>query len=158
MAAADQHRIKAAEFHARAHSEATPQMRVQYENLAKAHLRLAAQADLSERFEVVDGLCRELGCIGAKSKRVPYEPPRPRSRLAMPSEQNSSEKRTAKLGNVLYWLGRTIAALIVGVAIALYVNEGSARSDDLPKVGFLILIAAIVWAIGHACRYALAGR
>jgi len=25
-------------------------------------------------------------------------------------------------------------------------------------VGFLILIAAIVWAIGHACRYALAGR
>ena len=156
MAAADQHRIKAAEFHARAHSEATPQMRVQYENLAKAHLRLAAQADLSERFEVVDGLCRELGGIGAKSKRVPYEPPRPRSRLAMPSEQNSSEKRTAKLGNVLCWFGCIIAALIVGVAIALYVNEGSARSDDLTKVGFLILMAAIVWAIGHACRFVLA--
>src|SRR5215467_592809 len=156
MAAADQHRIKAAEFHARAHSEATPQMRVQYENLAKAHLRLAAQADLSERFEVVDGLCRELGGIGAKSKRVPYEPPWPRSRLAMPSEQNSSEKRTAKLGNVLCWFGCIIAALIVGVAIALYVNEGSARSDDLPKVGFLILMAAIVWAIGHACRFVLA--
>jgi formate/nitrite transporter FocA (FNT family) len=74
----------------------------------------------------------------------------------MQTERTSSGKRTAKLGNVLYWLGCIIAALIVGVAIALYVNEGSARSDDLPKVGFLILIAAIVWAIGHACRFVLA--
>ena len=137
MTAGDQHRIKAAEFHARAQSEAKPQMRVQYENLAKAHLRLAAQADLSERFEVVDGLCRELGGIGAKSKRVPYEPPRPRSRLAMPSEQNSSEKRTAKLGNVLCWFGCIIAALIVGVAIALYVNEGSRGATIYPRWVFL---------------------
>jgi len=156
MAAGDQHRIKATEFHARAQSEAKPQMRVQYENLAKAHLRLAAQADVSERFEVVDDLCRELGGIGARSKRVPYEAPRPRSRLAIQTERNTSEMRTAKLGNVLYWLGRIIAALIVGVAIALYVNEASARSDNLPEVGFLILIAAIVWAIGHACRFVLA--
>src|SRR5215813_8821147 len=155
MAAGDQHRIKATEFHARAQSEAKPQMRVQYENLAKAHLRLAAQADVSERFEVVDDLCRELGGIGARSKRVPYEAPRPRS-LAIQTERNTSEMRTAKLGNVLYWLGRIIATLIVGVAIALYVNEASARSDNLPEVGFLILIAAIVWAIGHACRFVLA--
>jgi hypothetical protein len=60
-------------------------------------------------------------------------------------------------GNVLYWIGCIIAALIVGVAIALYVNEGSARSDDLPMVGFLILIAAIVWTIGRVCRHVLAG-
>src|SRR5262252_7395534 len=125
MTAGDQHRIKAAEFHARAQSEAKPQMRVQYENLAKAHLRLAAQADLSERFEVVDGLCRELGGIGAKSKRVPYEPPRPRSRLAMPSEQNSSEKRTANIESVLFTRGRTSPALSFGVSTALYVTEGS---------------------------------
>ena len=58
----------------------------------------------------------------------------------------------------MFSIGSAVAALIVGVAIALYVNEGSARSDDLPLVGFLILIAAIVWAIGAACRYVLAGR
>ena len=151
MAAGDQHRIKAAELHARAQSEAKPQIRVQYENLAKAHLRLAAQADVIEHFEVVDGLCRQLGGVGARSKG-----PRPRQRLAIQTERNDSEKRTAKLGNVLYWLGRIIAALIVGVAIALYVNEGPARNDDLPEVGFLILVAAIVWAIGKTCQYVLA--
>src|SRR5262245_31714177 len=112
MAAGNQHRIKAAEFHARAQSEAKPQIRVQYENLAKAYLRLAAQADGSERFDVVDDLCRQLGGMGARSKRVPYEPPRHRPRLAIQTERNGSEKRTAKLGNFLYWLGRIIAALI----------------------------------------------
>ena len=69
MAAGDQHRKKAAEFNARAQSEARPQLRVQFENLAKAHLRLAAQADLNERFEVIDDLCWEMGATGAKSKR-----------------------------------------------------------------------------------------
>src|SRR5262245_66531317 len=121
MAAGDQHRIKAAEFHARAQSEAKPQMRVQYENLAKAHLRLAAQADVSERFEVVDDLCRELGGIGARSKRVPYEAPRPRS-LATQTERNTSEMRTAKLGNVLYWIGRIFSALDIGVSVVLLIS------------------------------------
>src|SRR5262245_25160256 len=156
MAAGDQHRIKAAEFHVRAQSESKPQTRAQYENLAKAHLRLAAQADVSEHFEAVDDLCRKLGGKGASSEKVPNEPLRARSRLAMQTERIGSEKRTAKLGNVLYWLGCIIAALIVGVAIGLYVNEDSAPSDDLPKVGFLIFMAAIVWAIGRACRYVLA--
>jgi hypothetical protein len=67
-----------------------------------------------------------------------------------------SRRRTyERLGNVLYWIGCIIAALIVGVATALYVK--SARSDDLPTAGFLILIATIVWTIGRACRYVLAG-
>jgi len=61
----------------------------------------------------------------------------------------------ARLGIILYWLGCIVAAFIVSAAIAFYVTEGSA--DDLPAVGFLILIAAIVWAIGRACRYVLAG-
>jgi hypothetical protein len=87
MAAGDQHRIKAAEFNARAQSEARPQKRVQFENLAKAHLRLAAEADQNERLEVVEDLCRELGATGAKSKWEPYEPTRPRS--AIQTERNS---------------------------------------------------------------------
>jgi hypothetical protein len=91
MAAGDQHRIKAAEFNTRAQSEARPQLRVQFENLAKAHLRLAKQADLNDRVEAVDDLCRELGATGAKSKWGPYEPPRPRS--AMETEQVASIKK-----------------------------------------------------------------
>src|SRR5262249_62185133 len=87
MAAGDQYRIKAAEFHARAQSEASPRIRDQFENLAKAHLRLAEQADLNERVEVVYDLCREFRGTSAKSKRGPYEPPRPSS--AMQTERNS---------------------------------------------------------------------
>jgi hypothetical protein len=91
MAAGDQHRIKAAEFSTRAKSEARPQIRVQFENLAKAHLRLAEQADLNDRVEVIDDLCRELGGTAAKSKRGFTEPPRPRS--VMQSEQVASIKK-----------------------------------------------------------------
>jgi hypothetical protein len=36
MGAGDQYRIKAAEFHARAQSEVSPHIRVEFENLAKA--------------------------------------------------------------------------------------------------------------------------
>jgi hypothetical protein len=53
MGAGDQYRIKAAEFHARAQSGATPRIRVQFENLAKAYLRLAEQADRNERVDLV---------------------------------------------------------------------------------------------------------
>src|SRR5262245_10928958 len=80
MAAGDQHRIKAAEFHARAQSEMRPQVRVQFEDLAKAHLRLAEQADLNDRADVIDALCRELGANGGARRR-------PRS--AMQTERNS---------------------------------------------------------------------
>src|SRR5262245_20252460 len=75
MAAGDQYRIKAAEFHARAQSEASPQIRVQFKNLAKAHLRQAEQADWNERAEAVYDLCRQVRA-GAKSKRAPYAPPK----------------------------------------------------------------------------------
>jgi hypothetical protein len=45
MALAQDYRLKAAEFHARARSELGPLLRLQYENLARAYLRLAEQAD-----------------------------------------------------------------------------------------------------------------
>jgi len=90
MVAGDQHRIRAAEFHARAQSEASPQIRVQFKNLAKAHLRQAEQADWNERAEAVYDLCRQVRA-GAKSKRAPYEPPRPRS--AIQTEQVASIKK-----------------------------------------------------------------
>jgi hypothetical protein len=114
MAAGDQHRIKAAEFNARAQSEARPQMRVEFEHLAKAHLRLAAQADLNERVEVVEDLCGELGATGAESKRGPYEPLRPR--LAMQTERNglvaSVTKRSGIPLAVVLLAMATIAVLV----------------------------------------------
>jgi len=60
MASGDQYRIKAASFHASAPCAHSPRLRVQYENLSKAYLRLAEQAD---RNDVVD---------------ITYEPPVPK--------------------------------------------------------------------------------
>jgi len=48
---------------------------VEFENLAKAHLRLAEQADLNDRVGAIDDLCWELGSRDAKSRRGFYEPP-----------------------------------------------------------------------------------
>jgi len=53
---------------------------------SKAHLRLAEQADWNDRVEAVYDLCRQVRA-GAKSKRDPYEPPRPSS--AIQTERNS---------------------------------------------------------------------
>jgi hypothetical protein len=60
----------------------------------------------------------------------------------------------ARLGEVLYWAGCLLAALLVAAAIAYY------NFEDIKLVELLILIglAVIVWMIGRACRYVLAGR
>ena len=53
MAAGDQYRIKAASFHARALCTRSPRLRIQYENLSKAYLRLAEQADRNDMTEII---------------------------------------------------------------------------------------------------------
>ena len=60
----------------------------------------------------------------------------------------------ARLGDVLYWVGCLLAVLLVAAAIAYY------NFEDIKLVELLILIglAVIVWMIGRACRYVLAGR
>ena len=60
MVSGDQYRIKAASFHAHALCAPSARLRVQYENLSKAYLRLAEQAD---RNNVAD---------------ITYEPPPPK--------------------------------------------------------------------------------
>jgi hypothetical protein len=52
MAAGDQYRIKAAESHARARGETSLLLRAEYENLARAYLRLAEQAERNALFDV----------------------------------------------------------------------------------------------------------
>jgi hypothetical protein len=59
MATGDQYRIRAAEFHAMAQCATSPRLQV-HENLAKAYLRLAEQADRNAQTDVI------------------YEPPTPR--------------------------------------------------------------------------------
>jgi len=53
MAAGDEYRIKAAELHAQAQCHTTSKLRVQLENLAKAYLRLAEQADRNDRSDLI---------------------------------------------------------------------------------------------------------
>ena len=53
MGTGDHYRIKAAELHAQAQCQTTPRLQIQFENLAKAYLRLAEQADRNAEAEVV---------------------------------------------------------------------------------------------------------
>ncbi len=46
------YRIKAAEFHAKALDEASPQMRAELEGLAAAYLRLAEYAERNKQLDV----------------------------------------------------------------------------------------------------------
>lgn len=63
-----------------------------------------------------------------------------------------------RVGNVLYWLGCIIAALIAIAGIYVYIMEGLSRSDGLAITGGFFVAAFVPWLIGRACRYILAGR
>jgi hypothetical protein len=58
------------------------------------------------------------------------------------------------LGNVLYWAGCLVAVTLVLTSI-FYFN-----SQHIKPLELLVLfgLAVIVWVIGRACRYVLAGR
>ena len=53
MTTGDQYRIRAAEFHERAQCETNPDINRQFENLARAYLLLAEQADRNATTELV---------------------------------------------------------------------------------------------------------
>ena len=53
MALPDQYRARAAELSAKAHGELVRAIRLEYENLALAYLRLAEQADRNSRTDLV---------------------------------------------------------------------------------------------------------
>ncbi len=63
-----------------------------------------------------------------------------------------------RIGNVLYWLGCIVAALIVLAGIAVYVTEGHSRSDGLGVSAGFLVAAFIPWIIGRALRYILAAK
>ena len=60
----------------------------------------------------------------------------------------------ARLGNVLYWTGCLLGILLVVAAVALYSDAPMDRLHSAIYIG----LAVVVWLIGRACRYVLAGR
>jgi hypothetical protein len=66
----------------------------------------------------------------------------------------------ARLGNVLYWLGCILAGFAVICAIAMVVIPSN--PNDTPVSSGLPIVFAVgafmIWLIGRALRYILAGR
>jgi hypothetical protein len=63
----------------------------------------------------------------------------------------------ARLGDVLYWAGSTIALLLVAFGLGLAGIEKSSEAQ-LWILGIFGVLAVITWLLGRACRYVLAGR
>jgi hypothetical protein len=64
----------------------------------------------------------------------------------------------ARLGEVLYWAGSVLGGLLVLAAVAFY-NYASIKPGEILLVtAFLIGFGVVLWLIGRACRYVLAGR
>jgi hypothetical protein len=67
----------------------------------------------------------------------------------------------ARLGNVLYWLGCIVAALVFvsGEAFMSIIADSPRTTlfDYVVIFGVVGIIAIIIWLIGRACRYVLAG-
>jgi hypothetical protein len=65
-----------------------------------------------------------------------------------------------RLGNVLYWTGCILAIVALIFGAVVHVNDPSDTSQDCVML-FVVLgavPAVILWLIGRACRYVLAGR
>jgi len=62
----------------------------------------------------------------------------------------------ARLGDVLYWAS-TLVACLMAVLIAYAVLFGTGQGDLMVQ-GLVLFVAAIIWLIGRAARYVLAGR
>ena len=53
MTSADQYRVKAADFLAKAHWEANPRLKLEYTTMAEHYLRLAIHAEQNSKTDVV---------------------------------------------------------------------------------------------------------
>ena len=65
----------------------------------------------------------------------------------------------ARLGNVLYWTGCLLGILLVAAAVAFYSLAKRGTPEELLFISALLIgLGVVVWLIGRACRYVLAGR
>jgi hypothetical protein len=63
----------------------------------------------------------------------------------------------ARLGNVLYWFGCIVAAVLLAAGAAEWFGEAQYRKDGYGIVVGFAVAALIIWLIGRAFRYVLAG-
>ena len=63
-----------------------------------------------------------------------------------------------RLGNVLYWLGCILAALIIGAAIAEWFRDAQYHPNGWVIIFEFAVFAFIVWLICRMCRYMLSRR
>ena len=61
----------------------------------------------------------------------------------------------ARVGNVLYWLSCALAVVTAAIGAVVWFNR--TEPGDVATVIILVMLAAIAWLIGRACRYVLAG-
>jgi len=62
-----------------------------------------------------------------------------------------------RLGNVLYWLGCILAALIMAAAIVVWFGGAQYRPNGWVIIFEFVVFALVVWLIGRMCRYVLSG-
>jgi hypothetical protein len=62
-----------------------------------------------------------------------------------------------RLGHVLYWAGCVLAALAIGVGAFLSFAMVQ-RSDSIFVLVVATVVAILIWLLGRACRYVLAGK
>ncbi len=68
---------------------------------------------------------------------------------------NEAPTLLGRLGNVLYWLGTSVAILLGGISVIVLVF-GDKPERWLPCI-FIAVVAAVFWGIGRTLRYFLAG-
>lgn len=62
----------------------------------------------------------------------------------------------ARLGQVLYWGLSGIAA--ISFALGVWVNVINKAQADWSTLGVVAVFSVVVWLVGRACLYVLAGK
>jgi len=62
----------------------------------------------------------------------------------------------ARLGDVLYWAASGVAALLAAFVLMVFMLADGKGEPIFQVLG--VVIAGIIWLIGRACRYVLAGK
>jgi hypothetical protein len=74
-----------------------------------------------------------------------------------PLINSGATEMLARLGNVLYWLGCILAALIIAAAIVEWFGEAQYLPNGWVIIFEFAVFAFVVWGIGRMCRYVLSG-
>lgn len=64
----------------------------------------------------------------------------------------------SRLGNVLYWTASGLAGLTLLLGALLLLTEPAMQRAPAGPLTAFAIGAALLWLIGRACRYVLAGR